>query len=90
MPNQYALSLEDAAIAAALRAGAVRLCARHHDVWIRVGDPEAEKRAYAIATNMWKADDPVSDREDLMDAVKNVLEMAAEDECPTCGSIRDA
>jgi hypothetical protein len=88
--NDYAMDLEDAAMSAALRAKAVRFCPAHNDVWIRVGDPEAERRAYAIATNMIKTGDPVSDREDLMAAVKDALDQAADGECPACASIRDA
>ena len=84
------MELEDAAMSAVLRAKAVRICPVHSDVWIRVGDTEAERHAYAIATNMWKADEPVSDREDLLQAVKDALDQAADGECPACANIRDS
>lgn len=88
MPNSYSMELEEAAMAAALRAKAVYFCRVHGDVWIRAGDPEAERHAYALATNMWKADDPVSERTDLMEAVKDVLDQAADGECPACAKVK--
>ncbi|TGD93717.1 hypothetical protein [Methylobacterium nonmethylotrophicum] len=48
------------------------------------GDPDADRHAYALATNSWKAQGKVLDREDVVDAVKSVFDMAADGECPQC------
>ncbi|MHA1565548.1 MAG: hypothetical protein ACTSX7_09570 [Alphaproteobacteria bacterium] len=87
MPNNAAMELEDAAMSAAAEAKAITFCDRHEGVWIRIGDPEAENLAYAIATNMWKAGNPVCERAELMDAVRAVFDEAADGECPGCADL---
>jgi len=81
---------EDDFAAIAIQAGAIKVCPIHHDVTINQGDEEADRRAYAIATNKWKADDLVGDRESIMQGIHNAITMAADDECPECEGLRDA
>ncbi len=85
--NNYVDDLEDAAHYAAVKAGAIEVCRFHPDVTIRVGDPDAERHAYALATTILKSDGTMWMREDLMPAIKDVLDMAADGECPQCESL---
>jgi hypothetical protein len=78
---------EDFFVGIAVEAGALTRCPVHWDVTIRVGDPAAERRAYAIATVRWKADGMHDDRVMLMDGIKDALDMASDDGCPACGGI---
>jgi hypothetical protein len=82
--NDIADELEEVALRAALIAKAVRPCLRHKDVLIYVGDNDADRHAYALATNMWKAGETVSDRPEVTEAVKDVLDQAADGSCPQC------
>jgi hypothetical protein len=88
--NDYYDDLESAAHYALAKAHAIEVCSRHPDVTIRVGDPDAERHAYALATNILKSDKTTWMREDLMSAIQNELDMAADGECPACASARDA
>lgn len=88
--NDLAQELEDAAKEAIFTVKAVEACRFHPEVTIRLGDYEAERRAYAIATNRLKSNETMFLREELMSAIQNELDMAADDECPACGSIKDA
>ena len=81
--NSYVDNVEDAAQSAALKSGAVVSCEFHPDVMIRVGDDDAERHAYALATNMVKADQGL-DRKDVIEAVNDFLGQCADDECPAC------
>lgn len=81
--------LEGLARAAIARTKAAHVCPFHEDILIRRGDPDAEKHAYALATNGLKRDGTMYLREDLMSAIKMVLDMAADDECPECARLRD-
>jgi hypothetical protein len=87
--NDYYDDLESAAHHALAEAHAIEVCPTHPDVTIRVGDPDAEQRAYALATNILKGDKTTWMREDLMSAIQNELDMAADGECPACASARD-
>lgn len=80
---------EDDFAAVAIQAGAIEVCPMHHDVTINRYDEDANRRAYAIATNKWKADELLGNREEIMRGVKQAIEMSADGECPACGSIRD-
>ena len=42
---------------------------------------------YAYATTLLKSDGTMWTREDVMPAIKDTLEMAAEDECPECARL---
>lgn len=83
--NELAITLEDAARSALGEAGALEACRRHPAVTIRRHDEAAERRAYAIATNRLKAKGEMFLREELMDAIKEELDMAADGACPACG-----
>lgn len=80
---------EDDFAAIAIEAGAIKVCPFHPQVTVNQGDPAANKRAYAIATNRWKAGDLLDDREGIMDGIRQAIDMAA-DECPVCENIRNA
>ena len=85
--NNHMDSCEAIAQEALAKAGAIQICQFHRTVTIRVGDDEAERRAYAMATNVLKQDGSIAFmREDVMASIKHELDMAA-DECPVCGSV---
>jgi hypothetical protein len=88
--NDYCDDLESAARFALAKAKAIEVCSRHPDVTIRVGDDDAERHAYALATTILKSDGTMWMREDLMPQIKDQLDMAADGECPACASLRDA
>lgn len=66
----------------AVKAGAVKQCPVH-DTIIEVCDPDADKRAYAIGTNMVKNGEIDGTREEFMDAIKGAIEDASET-CNIC------
>lgn len=86
--NDHMMTEDDLA-GICIEAGALKVCPAHPHVVVNQGDPEAERRAYAIATNRWKAGGLIEDRPDVMEGIKHALEMAA-DECPECERLRDA
>ncbi|MCA6106113.1 hypothetical protein [Bradyrhizobium cenepequi] len=88
--NDYVDTLESAARHALAKTGAIEACSRHSDVIIRVGDPDAERHAYALATTLLKSDGTMWMREDVMSAIKDELDMAADGECPQCAYLRDS
>ncbi len=88
--NQHVMEMEDAARSAVLQVKAVEPCPIHRHVLIRIGDHNAERHAYARATTMLKRDGTMFKREDLMAAIKNELDMAADGECPECAQLKDA
>lgn len=88
--NDLVDDLDALAVRAAVEAKAVEPCRFHKDVLIYRGDRDADSRAYALATNAWKADGQVFDRSEVMDAVKDVFDQAADGTCPTCGGYRNA
>lgn len=73
------------AIEVAKQAGAVKECEfpGHSDSIVDQWDDDANKRAYAIGTNRWKAGEIDATREEFMDAIKEAIETAP-DECPEC------
>lgn len=88
--NDYVDSVQGIAREALGTAKAIEVCSRHPEVTIRVGDDDAERHAYAIATNILKRDDGMDMREDVLEAIKDELVMAAEGECPECAhQLRD-
>ena len=88
--NDLVLEIEEAAREALVVTGALKVCPMHSDVTIRIGDPDAEKHAYARATQILKSKDKMYMREDIMGAIQDALNMAADDECPQCGHLRDS
>ncbi len=87
--NELTDDLEAAARSALIKSGAIKPCPFHSDVMIRIDSYDAERHAYAIATNALKADGTTWLREELMPAIKQELNMAADGECPQCATIRD-
>lgn len=81
--------LEESATMFALKAKAILPCQWHEDVLVNQGDEDANRRAYAIATNACKAGEFTGDRSDLMDAIKDAIEMSADD-CGRCENNRRA
>jgi hypothetical protein len=86
--NDYADDLEAAALEALAKANAIEACPRHSDAVIRVFDDDAERHAYAIATNALKRDGTLWQREDLMAEIKRILD-EADDQCNQCANERD-
>ena len=60
---------------------------RRHDTTIRIGDDEAERKAYAFATVTAKREGNVEDLTELREAIAAVLVEAAEGSCPTCDKV---
>ena len=79
----YAMALEGLVLSAALDAKAIAPCPFHSDEIMTNGDPDADRRAYAFATRAWKFEGAVFEREEVMEAMKGLLEMTDE-ECPRC------
>jgi hypothetical protein len=72
----------------AIQAGAIKVCPFHTQVTINQCNEKATRHAYAIATNKWKSDDLIGERESIMDGIKEAIDMAA-DECPVCEGLED-
>lgn len=88
--NDQADEVETIALQAAFEAKAIKTCHFHNDVTLRVGDPDAEKHAYALATIKMKSAGSLDIlRTDVLDAVKDVIEQADE-ECAHCAKYRHA
>lgn len=83
------MSEDDDFVAIAIEAGALGSCPLHPGVTINQGNPDAERHAYAIATNKLKTGELVGDRADIMEGIKDAIEQSAE-ECPECAGLRDA
>ena len=81
--------IDSIALEALFKAKALEECRFHPEVTIRLGNEDAEKHAYALATTIAKAKDEMFIREDLMESIKDALDMAADGECPACASLRD-
>jgi hypothetical protein len=88
--NDYCDDVELAARYALAKAKAIEVCQFHNDVTIRVGDEDAERHAYALATTIAKSDGTMWMREDLVESIHDQLVMAADSECPQCAYLRDS
>jgi hypothetical protein len=86
---EHADHINEQARGIAIRAGAIVPCRFHPDVTIDLGNPDAEKRAYAMGTNHWKKDDMMVECTEFMDAIKYVIDWSADGECPECARLRD-
>lgn len=87
--NDYCDGLEASARHALATAKAIAVCPFHKEVTIRVGNQDAERHAYALATTILKSDGEPWKREDLMEAIKGELDAAADDGCPECARHMD-
>jgi|HubBroStandDraft_6_1064221.scaffolds.fasta_scaffold3210751_1 hypothetical protein len=64
---------------ALVRAGALRACPEHHDIYVRTHDKEAEKAAYAIGTVMLKRrESGLQHQTEFMDSIAFALANAPE------------
>jgi hypothetical protein len=81
--NDLVDELEGRAHAALADAGAFTRCAAHPGSTYRLGDPDLDKKAYAIATNALKRDGLMEMRQEVMDAIKDAIDEIP-DECPDC------
>jgi hypothetical protein len=79
--------LEGLAAGVALQAGALKECAVHSGELLYQGDPDADSRSYAMATNLWKKGDVDGTREEFMDAIKSAFENASHDGCMRCDKL---
>jgi hypothetical protein len=77
--NDHTADLYEVAETAATKAGAVYRCPNHDHVLLTHGDQDADKNAYAIATNVAKGRG--YGLEAMREAVAAVLQ-AADYECP--------
>ena len=84
--NDHVLTVEQAARTALFATGALQTCPAHGTT-IRVGDEDAERHAYAKATNLLKASDDEWMRDEVVSAIADELIMAADDECPSCAKV---
>jgi hypothetical protein len=73
------------AIEIALQAKALKECSfpGHSDWVLDQGDDEANRLAFAIATNRWENGEIDGDREEFLDAIKHAIKGAPYD-CPRC------
>jgi len=69
-----------------VRAGAAERCEVHDEVLITQCDPDAERLAYAIGTNMVKSGEVDATREEFIAAIKSATNDLC-DECPVCDHI---
>jgi hypothetical protein len=68
--------------------GALTQCPAHPEIFIRVGDHDKERRAYALAANRLKSSELSWDeRQEVMEAIKDCLDSAADGICPVCEAI---
>lgn len=72
----------------AIRAGAIVPCPECGNYDVSAGDADAERAAYAMATNAWKEGEIRCEREELLGVMKSVLADANHD-CPDCDRERD-
>lgn len=69
---------------ALVKAGAIKPCRHHFDIFLRTQDEAAESHAYALATNMLKYGDVAEGpRRDFMELVSDTLERTP-DNCFIC------
>jgi hypothetical protein len=74
---------------ALLKAGALRPCRCHYDIYLRTNDADAERAAYAIWTNMLKqSEGGLQHRRDFMDHLADTLASAPET-CFICDAAYD-
>jgi hypothetical protein len=70
---------------AAKHAGAIVGCGTCGNYSVYASDDDANRRAYAIATNLWSDNEFRADsREDILDMMKGVLD-DTNHRCPSCG-----
>ena len=81
--GDYHGDLGEVAEQIAVAAGAIAICPDCETDYVSKGDDDANKRAFAIASNRLKAGKIKADTKALMDAIQSVVENTPED-CPEC------
>ena len=81
--KHYAQELEELALVLALKAKAILPCEWHEDVLVDQGEEDANRHAYALGSNACKSGHFKGDRQDLLNAIKDTIDQAAED-CGRC------
>jgi hypothetical protein len=80
--------LDDELVAAArvalFKSGAIRECGRHPEVTIRLGDSDAERRAFETAGDSLMTGINTALREQVLSAIQVELRAAYQDVCPEC------
>ena len=88
--QDYLRKVAELAESALSQAGAVTPCEHHKGVLLHNDDKEAEHRAYGLASIWLKSEVGRFMREDLRDAIRDVLDRAAKDGCPECARLKDS
>lgn len=85
MSNDYLRKVQRHAADALVQHGAVSRCEQHNDVLLHNPEYEDSPVPYNLAVIWLKQhEDIVAMREDLQDAIKEILDGAAKDGCPEC------
>lgn len=70
----------------ARRAGALRPCPLHEHISLGGSDPDGDRRAYAMGTNMIKRGEVDASREEFLPAIKAAIDDGFP-RCPVCERI---
>ncbi len=91
MSEEYLLQVQRYAQDALVQHGAVMRCEQHRDVLLHHPEYEDSPVPYNLA-DVWlkQHEDIVPMRENLLDAIKGILDGAAKDGCPECARERDS
>lgn len=81
--NDHLPDLREAAEGIAEEAGAIYLCEDCGEEYVNRGDPDLERKAYALGTIQIQKGEIIADREKLMAEIKSVLDDTPE-HCPEC------
>lgn len=84
MPPDYLVTIKRLAKDALIQTNAVTPCAVHKHVLLYSGDSKAEKVAFNYASIWITAEVGSFMREDLRDAIGDVLKVAERNGCPEC------
>ncbi len=76
-------NLRDSATLTRLRAGAIRKCPQHEDVFVSALDRDASRSAYRLGAAMVADDAVEATEEDMARAIAHIISAAAL-ECPLC------
>ena len=91
MSNDYLRKVRRYVENALVQHGAVSRCEQHKDVLLHNPEYEDSPVPYNLASIWLKQDENIVPmREDLQDAIKEILDGAAKDGCPECARERDS
>ncbi len=90
MSQDYLREVKRLAETALIQTKAVTPCERHKGVLLHNGDSEAERLALNLSSIWLKNEVGTLMREDLQDAIRSVLDLAAKDGCPECARLKDS